>query len=282
MSQSIAAWSDYWSDSAGAGCLSGAPPALLAELASTWRSLALTLAPGASVLDVAAGDGAVIRAMRAVRPDLKLMGIDSAVVGPAAAAIGVRGGVHADALPFEDGRFDAVLSQFGIEYCPAAAIAEAVRVAAPGATILLICHHADSVAVQHNARRAAAMVAMVEAGLLSLARRVALGGTDDAATTAKINRACEAYRDQSIVGELPLALGRALAGRQAVAMVQAISVRALAEIGRLQAMRAAALNEAAAATVVAEFDRLGVHCTARAVLIERGSPMAWEIKGKRC
>ena len=282
MSQSIAAWSDYWSDSAGAGCLSGAPPALLAELASTWRSLALTLAPGASVLDVAAGDGAVIRAMRAVRPDLKLMGIDSAVVGPAAAAIGVRGGVHADALPFEDGRFDAVLSQFGIEYCPAAAIAEAVRVAAPGATILLICHHADSVAVLHNARRAAAMVAMVEAGLLSLARRVALGGTDDAATTARINRACVTYRDQSIVGELPLALGRALAGRQAVAMVQAISVRVLAEIGRLQAMQAAALDKAAVAEVVAEFGRLGVPCTAVAVLIERGSPMAWEIKGKRC
>lgn len=281
MSQSIAAWSDYWSDSAGAGCLPGAPPALLAELASTWRSAALRLAPGASVLDVAAGDGAIMRAMRAVRPDIQLTGIDSAVVGPAAAAIGVKGGVHADALPFDDGRFDAVLSQFGIEYCPKQAIAEAVRVAAPGATILLICHHADSIAVKHNARRAAAMVAMVEAGLLSLARRVALGGTDDAATTAKINRACEAYRDQSIVGELPLALARALAGRKAVAMVQAIAVRALAEIDRLQAMQAAALNETAAAGVVAEFDRLGAHCSARAVLIERGSPMAWEIRGKR-
>lgn len=281
MNHSIAAWSDYWSDSAGAGCLSGAPPALLEELATIWQTLALALAPGASVLDVAAGDGSVIRAMRAARRDLVLVGVDSAVVGSHAAGVGVMSGVYADALPFEDRRFDAVVSQFGIEYCPPEAIAEAVRVAAQGSIIHLICHHADSVAVQHNARRAAAMVAMVEAGLLSLAQRVALGGNEDSATTEKINRACETYRDQSIVRELPLALGSALVGRQPVAVVQAISVRALAEIARLQAMQAAAFDSVAAAALVAAFERLGVDCTARTVLIERGAPMAWEIKGRR-
>jgi SAM-dependent methyltransferase len=50
-----------------------------------------------------------------------------------------------EALPFEAGAFDLVASQFGIEYCESRlAIPELARVAAPGAHLALVLHHAGS------------------------------------------------------------------------------------------------------------------------------------------
>ena len=281
MSGSVSAWSDYWSEGRGSGCLAGAPPELRNRLEAVWQELARTLADGASVLDIAAGDGAVFRAMRSVRGDLVMKGVDSAVVGDGAAGMDITGGIDASELPFVDGRFDAVVSQFGLEYCPPRAVAEAVRVAAPGAVMTLLCHHADSIAVAHNARRAAAMTAMIKAGLLALARRAACGAGEDQETVAAITRARQAYSDQSIVAELPMALGQALAGRRPAEMVERIAARLSSEIDRLTAMQAAALNDAGAQRLAAQFDALGVCCSARPVVLDNGDRIAWELKGRR-
>ncbi len=279
MTASTQAWTDYWSTNADAGCLTQAPAALRDCLQAIWRELAVSLAAGASVLDIAAGGGAVFSTMAAVREDLVFTGIDSAKVGPAAVAIGVRGGVQADALPFEDGCFDAITSQFGIEYCAPAAIAEAVRVGARGACLSFICHHADSMAVRHNAARRSAMVAMEGAGLFALARRIAMGHPQDGETADAVTRARHAHRAQSIVEELPIALGQALNSHHPVALVDAIRAKAHGEIERLGAMEAAALDQAGATRIVDQLASLGVASSARPLRIGDGAPIAWSITG---
>lgn len=178
-----------------------------------------------------------------------LQGIDAADVGPAAAALGVRGGIDAHALPFGDGSFDLVVSQFGLEYCGPAAWAEAVRVLAPGGRLLMVCHHAGSAAVQHNARRLGAMQAMAGAGVFALAEGLAAGRGEDAGLSAAVQAARSRHGDQSVVTELPGALGHwARAGRgDAVASIRA---EAEAEMARLAAMQAAALDAEAVAVRV--------------------------------
>jgi len=114
------------------------PPAHLLERAS--------IAPGMEVLDLAAGTGNV--AIRAAQLGTRVTALD---LTPelfdrgrqrAAEAGVVVDWVEGDAedLPFESGRFDAVLSTLGIQFAPRHEVAalEAVRVLRPGGVIGLV------------------------------------------------------------------------------------------------------------------------------------------------
>jgi SAM-dependent methyltransferase len=99
----------------------------------------------ARVLEVAAGTGAVTRALASVLPssasiiatDLNQAMLDRAAAVGAAQPVEWR---QADAqhLPFPDGAFDAVVCQFGVMFFPdrSAALAEARRVLRPGGVLL--------------------------------------------------------------------------------------------------------------------------------------------------
>lgn len=113
-------------------------PALFREWAGRVASAA-GIAAGQQVLDVACGTGVLAReAAERVRPDGGVTGIDRndgmlAVAGRVAPDIDWQHGL-AESLPFEDGRFDAVVSQFGLMFFDdrAAALAEMWRVLRPG------------------------------------------------------------------------------------------------------------------------------------------------------
>jgi SAM-dependent methyltransferase len=102
---------------------------------------AVRLAPGARVLDAGCGTGVVARlAARAVAPGGIVVALDPAMemlrVGRAH-DIGAPLCGQAQSLPFPDGAFDAALAGFVISHVPSyeAALAEMVRVLAPGATL---------------------------------------------------------------------------------------------------------------------------------------------------
>jgi SAM-dependent methyltransferase len=100
---------------------------------------------GERVLDVACGTGNA--AIEAARLGARVTGLDAAarlveVAGARAAAAGVEVAfVVGDAqdLPFDDGAFDCVVSVFGVIFVPdpARAMAEIVRVLAPGGRALV-------------------------------------------------------------------------------------------------------------------------------------------------
>ena len=102
------------------------------------------IAPGSRVLDIASGTGVVARAA-ARRAGGGGLVVASDVSGPMlarAASIGAPDGAapieyvdaSADALPFDDGSFDVVLCQQGLQFFPAraAAVGEMRRVLRPG------------------------------------------------------------------------------------------------------------------------------------------------------
>ncbi len=109
------------------------------------RTLAhLGLGPGASVLDVACGTGALLESLAQRAPAVRLAGIDLSPEMVAIArgrlggqAILVRG--YAECLPFADECFDAVVSTSALHFVrqPLAALHEMRRVLRPGGSLVV-------------------------------------------------------------------------------------------------------------------------------------------------
>lgn len=147
-------WGDYWSrgpsDVSGGGADG---PTDAGRTDPVWLSWFSQLTPGARVLDLATGGGAVLRYAAAASTkaalNLDLTGVDFALLpaDPVLDSLGVRriGQTPIESLPFADASFDAVTSQFGIEYGEARrSLGEAGRVLRAGGTARFLLHHIDS------------------------------------------------------------------------------------------------------------------------------------------
>jgi len=268
---SEAAWSAYWAGAHATACLPGAPPDVEALLADGWRRFASSLPQGARLLDLATGAGAVLAVIGQARRDLLLRGVDSAAVP--AGQPELTGGVDIAALPFADAAFDAVTSQFGVEYAGPAALAEAARVLAPGGRLRFVVHHAASRAVAHNRARHDAIAALADAGLFRLARQAVVRAEDPALARA-VAAARARHAAQSVTAELPAALAQALAGPAPLAAIAALETKAGHERARLAAMQAAARDEAGIAAMAAALGAAGLADVTRAAVPAR-APIAW-------
>ena len=105
---------------------------------------------GSHVLEIGCGNGALTRFLPSVGgpADRKIHAIDIAKLSPEISTVeGVtfHAETPAETLPFGDGVFDSVVSQFGFEYADfEPAIKEVARVCKAGAKITFISHHRSS------------------------------------------------------------------------------------------------------------------------------------------
>jgi SAM-dependent methyltransferase len=161
-------WADYWKADCAASC-EPENPATALEIARLWQDWLADFPDGSRILDVATGNGIVLAhaasAARARGRRFALTGVDLADIDPPRyvrnldpelRAATFRGGVAAESLPFADGSFDLVVSQYGIEYADLErALAEVARVLVPGGALVWLAHAADSeIARQHRAQAA--------------------------------------------------------------------------------------------------------------------------------
>jgi SAM-dependent methyltransferase len=160
------AWDRFWSYDRLSSFGTGRGAGNYGEpIAAGWREFFASLPEGAHVLDIASGNGAI--AMMAVEAGdgLQVTGTDLARVEPAAFVsrgkdklerIRFLANTPAEALPLDDGSFDAVTSQYGVEYSDMArSVPEAVRVLAPGGRLRFACHAAEG-SVAADTKRAVA------------------------------------------------------------------------------------------------------------------------------
>lgn len=153
-------WDRYWRCDRIASCFDGAGAHNYDDrIAGGWRAFFQSLPQGARVLDLCTGNGAAAliaaEVGRTGARDFEILAVDRADIDPPAfvtrhvedyAAIRFLGKTSVEALPLADRCFDAVISQYGIEYADRDfAIAEAVRVLAPGGRIRFVVHAADGV-----------------------------------------------------------------------------------------------------------------------------------------
>jgi SAM-dependent methyltransferase len=159
------AWSVFWQADRIEACVPRGNAGTDQAIASRWQQFFSGLPAKAKVLDLGTGNGALaLHAMRASRDaglDLEFHGVDSADVDPQRFAVSAhdllaRARFHSrtamERLPFPDACFDAVCSQFGLEYSRLEdSVPELSRVLRPDGAILLLMHDAQSAVAGRNA-----------------------------------------------------------------------------------------------------------------------------------
>jgi SAM-dependent methyltransferase len=293
-------WSDFWAQG-GAGPASGCLPHALRQIDDVqkrlWASVVRPLARGARVLDLATGDGAVLAKIASARRDLKLVGVDSAARLPAKLkGAQIKAGVAMERLPFPDGSFDLVTSQFGIEYGDVPAIvAEVARVLRPGSRFAFLVHHADGPIVAHNAPRRQALEAVIEGSdLLARARSLvaarAIGPLPTPASFAATVRELQArFPRQPVAAEFAAAvlqtleLSRGKSAGDALETLAELERRGRNDIGRTRALMAAARDADGISAMHEVLSSAGLACEQPQPVREASGtqPFAWLVSGLR-
>lgn len=151
-----AAWSSYWASGNLNSCLGSFVDDPEGAIGRFWESCCAGLEAGNRVLDLATGNGALVKLVHErIRSDLRIDAVDLATVAPRwlvladTAGVSFHSGVRMEALPFADAGYDLVVSQFGLEYAQwPGALEEAIRVCRPGGRMAFVLHHAESVVMR--------------------------------------------------------------------------------------------------------------------------------------
>ena len=281
-------WTGYWTQG-GRGCLPEGGSRLTPILGRVWQEFGARLRPGARILDLATGGGAVLRALSGCGKRFTLIGVDSAPDLPAAPpGIRLKAGVAMERLPHPAAHFGGITSQFGVEYGDTAAIAaELARVMKPNGALRFVLHHRDGAIVRHNRGRHAALGwALDESGLLERARQLA--GARRAARLptpawfkTSIQDAARRFPGQSAGVEFATAVAQTLdfgANRPPVETLEILNelqARAEGEIGRLSALERAACDEERCGLIAEQLSAAGLKPSAPQPLLAGDDTIAW-------
>lgn len=159
-------WNDYWHFDRLSSFDDLGETNYREEIAAGWKTFFDSLPNGASILDLCTGNGAIaVMATDASRrggKHFQVVAVDAADINPylyvtkhreELAAIEFRPATPIESLPWPDASFDAVVSQYGIEYSDLSqSISELARVVAPAGTARLILHAAEGAVVQRSNR----------------------------------------------------------------------------------------------------------------------------------
>ena len=230
--------------------------------------------PAGQLLDVAAGNGAVLRyASRHLPGTTALWALDyspSALLNlkqrmPAVVCVAADG----KAPPFVDQCFDLVASQFGVEYAGLDAVTAVAELVQPGGRLALVLHQRHGAIYEECQRNQNTLTEVRELRLLPLARQVFQAGFDFNAKRAPIEvfKQAEAEFTPAVRGleQILRREGKAIAGgllqqlytdiaaiyrrmsaydsAEIIGWVDGLIVELEAYIGRMASMTGAALSE---------------------------------------
>jgi ubiquinone/menaquinone biosynthesis C-methylase UbiE len=162
----VSIWNEYWHFDRLSSFEAAGETNYRGDVADGWTGFFGSLPNGSSILDLCTGNGAI--AMMAAEEgrrgakDFRIVAVDAADINPylyvtkhrsELAAIDFRPATPVESLPWPTASFDAVVSQYGIEYSDLRlSIPELARVIAPTGKARLILHAAEGEVVQRSKR----------------------------------------------------------------------------------------------------------------------------------
>lgn len=176
------AWSNYWKSGALHSCIGSYAGNYGGVIEGFWNSVFGRLHEDSNVLDIATGNGALPKLLLDGFPDrfARVDAVDYSTVAPAwydpekIGRITFHPNVAMEQLPFGNRRFDAVISQYGLEYGRRQeSLEECLRVAKESAIFAFIWHHADGVLVRVAEQEVAHIDRLLASdGLVAAAMRI--------------------------------------------------------------------------------------------------------------
>lgn len=153
------AWSVFWQSDQPQSCMPVIEPDASDQLSAIWRAYFEALRAGARILDLGTGNGSVatqaVTVSQTKPTPFSIHGVDLADIEPSrfvASAtkqlreITFHPRTPMEKLPFDDNYFDAVTSQYAIEYSQTnESLPEALRVLEPGGLFRFLLHADDGV-----------------------------------------------------------------------------------------------------------------------------------------
>jgi len=268
-------WTIYWQADHLHSCISAGSPEDAKQLAEYWVRFGRTLPKGARLIDLATGNGAVPFALAQAGLDLRITAVDQAYIDPrrylkaAQRLQGVRflGGTDLREAPALGGPYDAVTSQFGLEYLPAdRRPAVVARLLSRGGHYQFLMHHAASEVVAPASRDLEELAVLLEpGGLLATLRAFSERSTSaqSLADRAKEYLGRQGRKTRRLSGQVITAVqtSREAHGSGAEAcfdMATETFHRVAAERERLRQLTQAALTEAGAASLTAGLGAAGL------------------------
>lgn len=172
MSSNDQGWADYWQQDGDSGeVFVNSKGERHPALADYWKNLFKYWPKDARVIDLASGAGSVF-AHLPENHSFNLHAADIAEEALQALSSRVPGVTttvcSAAETPFEDGSFDCVISQFGVEYAGIDAFTEAARILAAGGQLAALCHIEDGYIDSNNKSHLEGAILARDSGFIDL------------------------------------------------------------------------------------------------------------------
>lgn len=268
-------WTLYWQGDNLESCVARQKLSDSEGVAAYWQDFANQLAQGSEVLDLACGNGIVAAHLLRVNQSLRITGVDRAEIAPTEflkdagilEKVNFRAATDITALPFAENSFDAVTSQFGLEYAPfELASAEAVRMLRPQGRLNLLLHHVDSEILRPAARQLEEIGNLLAKEGIMVAVQKFVDTTiklEELEATGKRYLESDSVKTKPVSGQIFTGINQVISllnsnltmARELVASMQ---MRLQADRQRLQQMSVAALDEQGIHSHVAHFQALGI------------------------
>lgn len=303
-------WDNYWAGSS-AGVAFNLEGAEHPALDRFWQATLTDVSAETRILDVASGRGALLAHLPTadyrccVSLDYSIAALSSQrqsydFILPVAADAGQ--------LPLKEGSFDLVVSQYGVEYGGADAVAALPSMLAPGGRIMLAMHCEDSVIYRECHANARALAKLQDSSFLPLAEEMfragyaVLKGQGASAEAAGAARALLGpFRG---LGQLLQEFGEGVAGgtvmtlyRETARIQERIQHHVEQDVidwlqtmareirhyqARMDSMMTSALSAQEFEARIAAYRELGIECQKTELLkIETGDSLAWVLVGVR-
>jgi ubiquinone/menaquinone biosynthesis C-methylase UbiE len=293
------AWSVYWQNNHQESCIAKGNTEDNFILSDIWRCFSLQLSHCSTVLDLATGNGSVARRLIQFNKSLKVTAVDRASIDPKKytdanvllSTVHFIPDINIQKLPFDDCVFDAVTSQFGLEYSNLSlSTPELVRVLKHKGQFLFVIHHDNSEVVipakvkikEFNLLLASGLLDNFElflAGSLSLQQLNAEG--------EKILNNATWSKSDAITGQVFLAIDKLIQlknqNQNLVVIMEAfkdMKTRIDAENSRLNQLILASLSKDKVKKLCTSLEKLGTKVSFKLIqLNDNAGVMGWKIRG---
>jgi len=295
------AWSLYWQGGHQESCIANNSAEDQFILSDIWQEFAVSLAHNSTVLDLATGNGSVPNNLLSFNELLQITAVDRADINPQKhieensllLKVLFMPNIDITQLPFNEATFDAITSQFGLEYSALnLSTNELIRVLKPQGHFLFIMHHKDSEVVVPARAKVKEFELLFDSGLLDSFESFLNGDIN----LEQLNTVGEKIltehcmiKSEAITGQIFTAIDKLIQlkgqGKDITELMTIYSTmksRILAEMSRLKQLISVSLSEDDVMALCNSLEELGANVAFKSIDLpqERGV-LGWKIIGTK-